>query len=136
MYAEPKGNVFRNQRWRGFRLALVAFQFLWLNIIVPGHQRGIVSLPGTQCEACETPAAPPARACCAHHPKTPPAVPLDKANHCAICFFAARLSPAIAVDFTHPPLRMIARLDAPLAPLIHSPEFAFTYHGRAPPTAA
>jgi hypothetical protein len=139
MRALSLGTLLGLMRSRGFRLALLAFQFLWLNVIVPGHRRGVVLLPGTGCSACESAAVPsehpvkPVRSCCSHHPGKTPAVPSGNADHCAICFFAARLSPAVAVDFTHPPLQLVGY--AAVEPICssRSTDLLLTYLGRAPP---
>jgi hypothetical protein len=127
--------IFRLFRSRPFRYAILAFQLLWLNVIVPGHRRGIVTLPGTRCAACEQEAINEPRAACPSDPKSPRHVPLDSAAHCAICFFAARLSPPVAYDFTHPPLRLVAVVDAPASPIGADPQLILPYQGRAPPSA-
>jgi hypothetical protein len=130
------GQFDRLVRSRHFRVAFLAFQFLWLNVIVPGHRRGVVSLPGMECSACAADAGHTVHACCPSGPKSPQPIPADKADRCAICFFAARLSPTVAIDFTHPPLRLIGVSDLAPELINHSPDFAFTYLGRAPPSAA
>ena len=33
---------------RPFRILLLAFQAVWLGAIVPGHTRGVVTLPGSE----------------------------------------------------------------------------------------
>jgi hypothetical protein len=127
--------IFRLFRWRGFKLALLAFQLLWLNVIVPGHRRGIVNLPGSGCPECQAAAEMPNGDRCPVHEngKSHSPAPADPAAHCAICFFSARLSPAVAFDFTHPPLELIGAIER-AKPIVHySPEFASTYLGRAPP---
>jgi len=130
------GQLDRFFRSRRFRVAFLLFQFLWLNVIVPGHRRGIVTLPGMECATCADSASHADHACCASDHKTPQPIPVDKANCCAICFFAARLSPTVAVDFTHPPLRLIGVCHIAAPAINHSPDFASTYLGRAPPSAA
>jgi hypothetical protein len=117
-------------------MALLVFQALWLNVIVPGHTRGIVTLPGSPCAEgmCD---ASRWSACCPgerdHSQKQP--ISRERAARCAICSFAARVTPSPVVDFTHPPLRFLhvmpaARTDRPeVAPGL------VTYDGRAPPLA-
>ena len=136
MQAAPSRIVSHLLRSRGFRAALLAFQFLWLNIILPGHQRGVVTMPGAECPACEAPAEQTERACCARHTHVPHPVPSDRSERCAICFFAARVSQAVAFDFTHPPLQFVGMHELPPAAVSHSPQFASTYLGRAPPSIA
>lgn len=129
-------------RCRTFRLSLLLFQILWLNVIVPGHRRGAVSVEGGRCEHCaaiadsESGATSNRLAAChrraSHHL---PTAPSDGAAHCAICFFAARISPAIAVDYTHPPLRYVALLAPATVLVAHDATLLCTYLGRAPPMA-
>ncbi|HWE01650.1 MAG TPA: hypothetical protein VG326_04510 [Tepidisphaeraceae bacterium] len=124
--------IFRLFRSRHFRLAMLAFQFLWLNVIVPGHRRGIVALPGDHCRACEQWAVASTKSCPADS-KSPQRDSKDPAGHCAICFFAARVSPAVTYDFTHPPLRLIAVVQDDSALIAVDPHLILAYHGRAPP---
>ena len=121
---------------RAFRFALLLFEALWLNVIVPGHQRGAVPLPGESCAACQVQVAD--RECCSHHSqqKTTPAKEKgrgDPAQHCAICYFAARICPPPVIDLTPPPLRLVEQLPVPTAHTRKSFEVLPTYYGRAPP---
>lgn len=126
-------------RSRPLRLVILAFQAIWLNAIVPGHTRGGVQVAGSECQACGIAPAPlAARPCC--HPDTKSShdsprapIPGDPASHCAICYFAAMLSPAVAVDITHPPLVAVALVEA--LPALAAPRAQVfpTYLGRAPP---
>jgi hypothetical protein len=119
-------------RGRGFRIALLCFQFIWLNVIIPGHQRGVVELP-SGCPSCHTDHAPVERSCCNSSDKGKTPVKGDPAAHCAICFFAARVSSPPVIDFTHPPLRLTARIDVPGPVVIHVPQFIATYDACGPP---
>jgi hypothetical protein len=119
---------------RGFRILLLVFEALWLNVIVPGHHRGAVPLPGEECAACQTQVAD----CCPEHSghRAPPAKPRgDPAQHCAICYFSARLCPPPAIDFSPPPLRLIAQLPFPAPHIRDAAPFIPSYYGRAPPQA-
>jgi len=108
------------------RIALLAYQALWLCVIVPGHTRGIVVLPGSSDgSCCQTPG------------KSKPAdsdAPARRAN-CAICSFAARITPAIPIDLTPPPLELLSREPAPPAHVWPSVEIRLTCLERAPPVA-
>src|SRR5215218_9673907 len=90
-------------------LALLIFQALWLNVVVPGHTRGAVTLPGWD-EAAKQPAA---HACCAadspakHGRSSGPKHDSDRAAHCAVCFFAVRLSLPTTIDLTPAPLEFL-----------------------------
>ena len=119
-------------RSRALRILLLVFEALWLNVIVPGHRRGAVPLPGEKCVACE----PPKDDCCPEasgSTKSTPSKPVDPAAHCAICYFAARLSPPPVIDFTPPRPQVVGLAQVP--PPIARPSVPFlpTYDGRAPP---
>lgn len=121
-------------RSRALRIAILLFQALWLNVIVPGHQRGVVRLPGEDCPECrEVATAQPA--CCEDEPREKhPAKPQrDPALHCAICYFAARLSPAPFVDLTPPPLRLTNWRPLTLCPIRTSRPCLATCDERGPP---
>ena len=123
-------------RGRAFRIALLLVQAVWLNVVVPGHRRGIIALPGESCEACAVAAT--SRPCCRSHSngQQPAAPPKDPANHCLICYFAARLTPPPVIHFTPPPLRFVEKLPPPVSRTIAVPPPLPTYHGRAPPASA
>lgn len=117
---------------RAFRVALLVFEALWLTVIVPGHQRGIVRLPGENCPACEAQTAAPD--CCQKQPAPVGHKPAgDPAQHCAICYFAARLCTPPVIDLSPPPLRLVASLPVPAAHARESFPILPTYDGRAPP---
>src|SRR4051812_27410049 len=101
-------------RGRIGRVALLIFQALWLNVILPGHTRGIITLPGAAC-------ADSGSGCCAKAKSSEqetPAKPNRRAAACAVCFFAARLSTPDVVDLSPPPLGLIAVVDVPATELI------------------
>jgi hypothetical protein len=123
-------------RWRTLRVAILVFQALWLNVIVPGHRRGAVALPGEACAACEAPA--PVTKCCEmeHGRRQDAPVPRgDPARHCAICFFAARVTPPDVIDLTPPPLRFAHQVALPSAEIRTSMAVAAPYDGRGPPVS-
>jgi hypothetical protein len=121
-------------RLRAARVLLLAFEIVWLNVIVPGHHRGVVSLPGEACPNCTALADSPLRcATCAkpHRDDSHPA--RDAAAHCAVCHFAARVTLPPVIDLTPPKLELLesqpmAAVATPLS--IHH---VLTYDGRAPP---
>jgi len=112
--------VFRS---RIARVLLVGFQALFLNVIAPGHTRGIITLeckPSLSC--CQTRSDPS---------KAP--TPKDKTS-CAICYVVARFTPPPVIDFrlTELGLREVVPLPPPQSIISHQAPLA--YHGRAPPT--
>src|SRR4051794_35307660 len=96
---------------RAALISLLVFQAVWLTVILPGHTRGAVTLPGYKPADSESCAG-----CCPQHSGTSdPATPADpgRAAHCAICFFAARLSVPVAIDLTPQPLELAFVRPAP-----------------------
>ena len=121
---------------RAVRWCFIIFQCVWLNAVLPGHTRGVVTLPGTtdaQASRVE------AHACCAgatksdsHDQRGPTPKQRDR---CAVCFFAAHMAtppPALA-----PPaalgLSEILPVHAPAT--ARSLDHRFAYLGRGPPLA-
>jgi len=118
---------------RAALVSLLVFQSLWLSVIVPGHTRGAVTLPGYKSPTCEQDAG----GCPCSTPKKDPAAPADpaRAAHCAVCFFAARLTVPVAIDLTPQPLEPAFIRAVPAAEQVVSLELSPTYLGRAPPLA-
>ncbi len=125
-------------RSRALRLALLFFQALWLNVVLPGHQRGALTLPGTdECDSCER-----VDSRCTHcysqateTQKKHLPTPGEKAR-CALCFFAARLTVPGSIDLSPPPHRFVKCVAVPRPGGFDSAEYFATYLGRAPPVAA
>jgi len=103
-------------RSRAFRIAMIVFQAVWLNAILPGHTRGIVTLPGgpDDCASCALAAGTATDHCCPTadrdgHPvdgKAP--ISPGRAWRCAICHFAARLTVPPVIDLRPPALELAA----------------------------
>jgi hypothetical protein len=126
-------------RWRTLRVTFLLFQALWLNVIVPGHRRGEVALPGEACAACQSaqassddccPAGAEQRRQDSHPPKG------DPARHCSICYFAARVTPPPVIDLTPPPIRFAHAAPVPVTDIRKSIAAVMTYDGRAPPKSS
>src|SRR4051794_13144805 len=77
---------------RALRILLILTQALWLNVMLPGHTRGSITLSGSKHSSC-----------CAS--KNNDSGSKDRApsqrdrEHCAICYFAAGLVSPPVVDF-------------------------------------
>src|SRR4051794_7235672 len=117
-------------RRRAGIFALLIFQSLWLNVIVPGHTRGVITLPGWSSRADHS--------CCSTHgersrsdEKSPQ--PDGRAAHCAICFFAARLTLPQTIDLTPAPLELLETREVPRLATRGDASFPPVYFGRAPP---
>jgi len=98
-------------RRRPLHLAVLIFQALWLNVIVPGHTRGIVQLPGSN--HCSTVNSCPL--CANEHPAGSKDAPANRSSNCAICFFAAHLNVPPTIDLSLTRLDFLHRLSAIIA---------------------
>ncbi len=120
-------------RWRPGHIALLIFQGLWLNVILPGHTRGLVTLPGS---TVQNKAGDDCGSCCTPNPETSQDESQsdeNRAARCAVCFFAMRVTPPPVVDL-RPPAMALLGIDAPPSPATFvSHEHRLTYLGRAPP---
>jgi hypothetical protein len=118
-------------RSRAFRMALLVFQAIWLNAIVPGHTRGVVTLTGS--EQRGTTMAAGAHCCPAKGSSKNPAAPAKGSGNCAVCYFAARITPPPVIDLTLPPLmRTEVRVEV-LPASADSAPLAATLFERGPP---
>jgi hypothetical protein len=115
---------------RSFCGVFLLYQAFFLNVFVPGHTRGIVQLPGSHMVM---------PCCCGMGAGDSKKSPTDKdkqnrAENCAICAFAARLTIPPTIDLTLPPLEKLGLIEQLSPRQIELPAFPLRYHGRAPPT--
>lgn len=123
---------------RALVIFLAAFQAFWLNVVVPGHTRGAVTLAGG---ACELASIESASHCC---PRPNPSGPADRSKsptpaqkqQCAVCFYAARIAPPPPVDLAPAPLELLYVRPALAPRTADATPFPPAYHGRAPPASA
>jgi hypothetical protein len=110
---------------RAFTIALLVFEALFFNVIIPVHTRGMIQLAGSRSRA----------SCCATRHKDSKENPSDNkpASTCAVCAFAARLTVPPAVDFAPPPTGLVEILPAPAIHVRVTPSLIPVYFGRAPP---
>ena len=121
-------------RWRTLRVLVLVFQALWLNVIVPGHRRGVVALPGESCAACERGKVAEGECCEMDGGKQRQEAPKgDPALHCAVCYFAARVTPAEFVDLSLPPLGYLHEVEGVGVESRVGVGVVWTYDGRGPP---
>jgi len=107
--------------------AILLFQSFWLNVVIPGHTRGVVQLPGGRTVECCPFCKPISSGDSSDKPKPgPPAT-------CAICFFAAHMSVPPAIDLSPGPLRFLHLLVAETARRVSYPKAFVPYDGRGPP---
>ena len=113
---------------RAFRIFLLAVVGVWYAAVLPGHQRGVVQLPGATRDAC-----------CdrGHHGDADQReqAPAGSPRTCAVCFYLGALLQAAPPDLGIAPLGLTARRPAPAAPVPVTVRPLPTYLGRAPPLA-
>jgi hypothetical protein len=101
---------------RGGKILFIVWQMAWLNVIVPGHTRGAVTLPsgsGVRVSCCSSDGA-----------KSNPTAPTSgQRARCAICYFAAGLS---APTFFSTNLNFLRLRQAAPLPQISVPVLAYT----------
>jgi hypothetical protein len=126
-------NIFTAFRARPFAGLLLLYTFLFFNVIVPGHQRGAITLDGkhsidtASCCCCCHDNSAAAKSDSKHAPSQH-----DKAE-CAICHLAARILPIQVLCIVLPELGLLETvpLDRPSAPV--TADLLQTYQSRGPP---
>lgn len=114
--------------------SLILFQFLWLNVIIPGHTRGAITIPDSSSAGGETAAAD---TCCAV-----PASPADgedgrptpdERRRCAVCYLAAgyTIPPVFTIDLA--PVGLIACIPLRAAAQVASRHIPLPYFPAGPP---
>lgn len=118
---------------RSFCVALLLFQFVFLNVIIPGHRRGAIPMSGAasvngiadfSCSLCSQPPVQPAPG---KAPKSRLPAP------CAICAIAAHLMLPPAFELLLAPLGLLMCLGVLTPARVETLRFIPTYFGRAPP---
>jgi hypothetical protein len=125
-------------RWRPGHLALLVFQTLWLNVVLPGHTRGVVTLAGAACDSCTSRESHVAGSAVKHHcsasRRQPSSEPTQKQKaNCAICAFAARITPPPPILTAPAHAGSSLSLDVPGPGVVVSPRLIPTYYGNGPP---
>jgi hypothetical protein len=122
---------------RTLRWTFILFQFVWLNIVTPGHIRGLVTVGN---EARSESAKSSTHGCC--HADGPadssdsskaPAPTDEQKRNCAVCFFAAGLTLPPVFVFEHSLQGEVGRVAIPAPEQIVVRQHAPAFHGRAPP---
>lgn len=118
-----------------FRLAVLLWFSGWLLLVMPGHKRGIVTLPGSEAQQQEVASCcEPKPSCCDVLGEDKPAGPIDPAKHCAICFLKSHLTDPPPVALYTPYLGELDELDYVIHESIKQTLAAPTQmRGRAPP---
>lgn len=122
----------------------VVWLAIWFGVIVPGHKRGLVLLPGGEPPAkTQTSTGEPcplaeimalSGSCCPSSKSsgnTPgPSAPV---THCAVCYLTGVLDVPPLPDFAPKPLALVQVLPWPSPDEVESVTPLQTYLGRAPP---
>ena len=75
------------------RVAVLIWFSGWLLLLMPGHKRGIVTLPGAETVEISDVASSGGDSCCdTDADDVDPPKPIDPAKHCAICFLKSHLT--------------------------------------------
>ena len=95
------------------RYAVLLWFAGWLLLVMPGHKRGIVTLPGAEIQQAATASSccEPAPPCCqTGEDDCGQQGPIDPAKHCAICFLKSHLTDPPALVLYTPYLGQLDEL--------------------------
>jgi Protein of unknown function (DUF2946) len=126
-------NIFACRRLKkSVSLFLLVFEAAFLNVIVPGHTRGVITLTGKTSVGSMADLGCPF---CNHSSNSDPKKAPDHKDQeeCAICHLAVRLTLPPVVDLA-PPLLCLAWVNEPPAPMAALyTRIPLVLHDRAPP---
>jgi hypothetical protein len=112
---------------RSAALALLLYEAMFLNVLVPGHTRGAITLSGGAVASC----------CASHQSRSSQHVPTQKdRENCAVCNFAARMSTPPVISWTMPKLGLVQLLPFPPPSVATSIDRRLPYLSRGPPSLA
>jgi hypothetical protein len=122
-------------RLRPLHLAVLIFQAVWLIAIVPGHQRGVVLLPGyaTTSPGCCNPVNRKINSPAKHSPSDSSP---SRSGQCAICHFSAHLSTPPTFDHSFVRHELLHRLESAIAERIITRPLPLPFDSRGPPVVA
>jgi hypothetical protein len=125
--------IFRRDRGRKILCwFLFGFQALFLNVIVPGHTRGIITLSGKTTAASAADLGCPF---CAPARTDPKKAPTKKdRDECAICNLAIRITPWVPIDFGLGFLGLLKLLPVPTPQTAQFVAVIPVHYCRGPPT--
>jgi hypothetical protein len=115
-------------RWtRSILGLLLVYQAFFLNVLLPGHTRGAITVDGKH--------TPAACCCCGGKPAGgDPAVPSQRdRDHCALCQFAGVLTPDPVVQLVIAELGLLDVLPTPAPAVAESRDLVTTYLACGPP---
>jgi hypothetical protein len=109
---------------RFLRYLVIAWSILWYAAIVPGHQRGVVTLAGS---------APVPSCCSAKDDCTKNKLPAGLRGNCAICDQTAKITPPPVVDLTLRFAGLLAELEPARVFTLSAVQFLAPVDARGPP---
>lgn len=117
---------------RSLATLLLAYQAFFLNVLLPGHTRGAITLDSRHA----------ARSCCCCEPGGDAAAAKEKGvptqrdrEHCAVCDFAAHLTPPDTFVVRLDPFGLVDRLPPPPPAVAAAIDRIGTYLATGPPAS-
>lgn len=114
---------------RTLRWAFIFFQCLWLNVVVPGHTRGAMAVPGSKRVGA---VVSNAGGCCKAKSASQQEAPLDP-SRCAVCHYALGLSLPPVYSYDHRPAGLIGLLPVPAVQSVAPADVHPAFFERGPP---
>jgi hypothetical protein len=122
-------------RRRALHWLVLGFTTLWFGVLVPVHNRGEITLPGSDALL----KARTAHACCAATSEPKPAdpchTPASRSGTCAVCFFIATLDAPPPFTWVETRLGLAGVVDAARPDELPAARISLPFHSRAPPAA-
>jgi len=122
-------------RSRSLRILLLAVFSLWFGVIVPGHERGAICVPGADTDSSKSCHAEKTCGSC-HETPADSQTPADDPNpssHCAICHLIGVLDAPTTIHFVIPEAELLACLPLPSCDGIAAVALLSTHRDRGPP---
>ena len=120
------------------RISVLAFAAFWFGVYLPGHERGVIQLPGRADNCHASGSAASGKSCCpsAKESTKPGAPDAPKRGNCAVCFHMTMLGTTAWFIVSLPDSQLLSTL-AP-TPYRQMCELAcvFTSRARDPPVIA
>jgi hypothetical protein len=113
---------------------LLIYEAMFLNIVLPGHTRGQITIDGKH--TVDSNSCPLCCCCATETPASGPAVPSQRdREHCALCQFMAGLTSVPLIRLTLPELGLLELLPVPPPHSIVSLQLIPTYLACGPPVS-
>lgn len=128
---------------KNLRILLLAIFGLWFGIIVPGHERGVITVPGfkpachgTSCDDVQADAAK-ARACgdCPTDSRSKESQ-RERARHCAVCQSVGVLGTPVVILFAPATVELIGCLPLPAYQSVAGIDLSDLTRSRGPPASS